>query len=297
MAGLASRAYLNAMPAFAFPSRLVAAIMGAVGLVGLQNAGAAADASGWNAGSHSAARLIAGRAVQVEGERVLRAGIELKLAPGWKTYWRQPGDAGVPPRFDFGGSRNVKDVQVSFPAPARFADGDGMSIGYTGAVVFPVRVVPLDPQAAATLRLKLDYAVCEKLCVPVDAELELALETPEPSQESALRASEARVPRRVAIAADGPLAITAVHREQGTKPRVIVDVKTARQGDVDLFAEGPGADWSLPLPQPIAGAPAGTRRFAFELDGLPPGVTPQGATLVLTAVSGSDAIEVPYRLD
>jgi DsbC/DsbD-like thiol-disulfide interchange protein len=171
-----------------------------------------------------------------------------------------------------------------------------MSIGYMSAVVLPLRVIALDPRSPATVRLKLDYAVCEKLCVPVEAELELTLDTPEPSHEPALRASEARVPRRAAIAADGALAITAVHREQGPKPRVIVDVKT-REGDVDLFAEGPGADWSLPLPQPVAGAPAGTRRFAFELDGLPPGVEAQGATLVLTAVSGSDAIEVPYHLD
>jgi DsbC/DsbD-like thiol-disulfide interchange protein len=294
MAARASRAYLNAMPAFAFP--LVAACTSAAALVLLFGPSAqAADTSAWNIGSHSAVRLIAGRAVQADG--ALRAGIELKLAPGWKTYWRYPGDSGVPPRFDFSGSRNVKDVQVSFPAPVRFADGGGMSIGYTSAVVLPLRVIPIDPQTPATLRVKLDYAICEKLCVPADAELELTLDTPDPSHEALLRASEARLPRRVAIAAAGSLVITAVRREQGPKPRVIVEVKSSDQGDVDLFAEGPGADWSLPLPRLIALAPAGTRRFAFDLDGLPPGIEPDGATLLLTAVSGSDAIEVPYHLD
>jgi hypothetical protein len=66
---------------------------------------------------------------------------------------------------------------------------------------------------------------------------------------------------------------------------------------VVLFAEGPTAQWALPLPEPVAGAPAGLQRFVFELDGLPPGEKPEGANLRLTAVSGDRAIEVAFRLD
>ena len=62
--------------------------------------------------------------------RPLRAGIELRLAPGWKTYWRYPGDSGIPPRFDFAKSRNVKSVTVRWPAPQRLTDESGTSIGY-----------------------------------------------------------------------------------------------------------------------------------------------------------------------
>ena len=65
----------------------------------------------------------------------------------------------------------------------------------------------------------------------------------------------------------------------------------------ELFAEGPTADWALPVPSAVAGAPAGQQRFAFDLDGLPPDARPDGATLTLTAVAGEQAIEVPYRLD
>jgi hypothetical protein len=64
-----------------------------------------------------------------------------------------------------------------------------------------------------------------------------------------------------------------------------------------LFAEGPTAQWALPLPEPVAGAPAGLQRFAFVLDGLPPGEKASGATLRLTAVSGEKAVEVAFRLD
>ena len=65
----------------------------------------------------------------------------------------------------------------------------------------------------------------------------------------------------------------------------------------ELFAEGPAADWALPVPSPVDGATAGQQRFVFELDGLPPNAKPDGATLMLTAVSDGQAIEVPYRLD
>ena len=66
---------------------------------------------------------------------------------------------------------------------------------------------------------------------------------------------------------------------------------------VVLFAEGPTAQWALPLPEPVAGAPAGLQRFAFELDGLPPGEKASGAMLRLTAVAGDKALEAGFRLD
>ena len=83
----------------------------------------AQDASAWDAEPHAAARLIAGAALQSADAAWLRAGIEIRLDTGWKTYWRYPGDSGVPPTLDFAGSENVKSVTVLWPAPTRFADG------------------------------------------------------------------------------------------------------------------------------------------------------------------------------
>ena len=82
----------------------------------------AADASAWSEDSKSAVRLIAG---VNKDDAALRAGIEVKLQPGWHTYWRYPGDSCVPPRFDFSGSDNVKSARVRFPAPRLFSDDSG----------------------------------------------------------------------------------------------------------------------------------------------------------------------------
>ena len=148
------------------------------------------------------------------------------------------------------------------------------------------------------LRVTVDYAVCEKLCVPVDAKLELPLVAAASLHEAALTASEARVPHASTVAADGPLAVSSIRREAGSPhERVIVDVKAPSEAPVDLFAEGPNADWALPLPEPIAGAPEGMKRFTFDLDGLPPGARAKGALLKLTAVSPGTAIEVAAHLD
>ncbi len=258
----------------------------------------AADSSPWDQDLRSSARLIAASAVGESGSRVLRAGVEIKLLPGWKTYWRYPGDSGVPPVFDFAASENVKSVTVLFPAPKRFDDGGGTSIGYSGEVIFPLHVVVQDAGKPVTLRMKLAYAACEKLCVPAKAEATLVLTGAKTAFDAALAAVEARVPKPGRIGDAGALAIRAVTRQSGPgKPRIVVDLVAPAGVAVDLFAEGPTADWALPLPAPVAGAPAGLTRFVFELDGLPPGAKPDGATLRLTGVAGDQAVEAAFRLD
>ena len=257
----------------------------------------AADASAWDGGARAAVRLIAAGPSKAAPAGALRAGIEIRLAAGWKTYWRYAGDSGVPPRFRFNRSDNVADVAVSFPAPHGFNDESGESIGYKTGVILPLQVVPRDPAKPVLLRLDLDYAVCSNLCVPVTAKAELPLPG-DGGQDSALAASEARVPKALALGAGDALSIRAIRREDaGARPRIVVDVAASPGAKVELFAEGPTPDWALPIPSPVADAPAGLRRFAFDLDGLPPGASPNGATLRLTAVSDEAAIEVRTRLD
>jgi len=228
----------------------------------------------------------------------LRAGVEIKLGRGWHTYWRYPGDSGVPPQFDFGQSQNVKSVDVLWPAPQRLAEAGGVAIGYVNNVIFPLRIVPADAGKPVVLRLKLDYAICEKLCLPVEGKVELALARGPSSQDAALAAAEARVPQKQALGQGRALAVRSVRREDGAaRPRVVVDLAAPAGSPIDLFAEGPTPQWALPVPEPVKDAPAGVRRFAFEIDGVPPGASDRGVFLTLTAVGSGQAIEVEARLD
>jgi DsbC/DsbD-like thiol-disulfide interchange protein len=255
----------------------------------------AADASAWVSDAHSAMRLVVGSSPKNPGEP-LRAGVEVKLAPGWKTYWRYPGDSGVPPRFDFAQSRNVGAVTVRWPAPQRLADPSGATIGYKGGVIWPITIEPKVAGEPVELRLKLDYAVCEKLCIPVEAAAELTLDGATSAHDAALAAAELRVPRPAAVGEGSP-AIRAVRRDaSGAQPRITVDVAAPADEPVDLFVEGPTPDWALPLPDP-GPASHGIRRFSFDVDGLPAGATIEGAQLRFTLVAPGRAAEVTTRPD
>src|ERR1700677_1488592 len=130
----------------------------------------AADAfsTDWALTAKSQARLIAGG-----GDL---AGFEIALSPGAITYWRDPGDAGLPPTLDFSGSDNVASVEPEFPAPKRIKEADGgEAFGYHRGGVIPLRGEPRAPAKPTTLKLNPDFAVGEKVGLPAKAHLELKL--------------------------------------------------------------------------------------------------------------------------
>jgi DsbC/DsbD-like thiol-disulfide interchange protein len=252
----------------------------------------AQDASPWQRDGHSAIRLLAGS----RSGSVLLGGIGFQLQPGWKTYWRTPGDSGVPPRFDFSKSDNVEAVTVLWPAPTKFDDGaGGNSLGYHDQVVLPLRIVAKNTDKPVTLRADVNYAVCEKLCIPVEASAELAFNSVASTEDSALFAALDTVPKPANVGDPNPLTIRDVKREG--KSEVLVDVVTPDERPVNLFVEGPTPDWGLPVPKLVEHGPPGVKRFSFQLDGVPPGVNPEGAALKLTLVGGDRAYEFNINLD
>jgi DsbC/DsbD-like thiol-disulfide interchange protein len=252
----------------------------------------AQDSSPWVKDGHSAVRLLAGS----RSGAVLLGGIAIQLQPGWHTYWRNPGDSGVPPRIDFSKSENIEAVTILWPAPAKFADGaGGISLGYLKQVVLPLRIVAKNADKPVTLRADISYAVCEKLCIPVEASTELAFTSVASTEDSALSAALDTVPKPATIGDPNPLTIRDVKREG--KNSVLVDVAAPDGKDVSLFVEGPTPDWALPVPKLLEHGPPGVKRFAFDLDGLPPGANPDGAALKLTLVGGERAYEFNVNLN
>ncbi len=162
---------------------------------------AAADpfASDPSVGKLSKARLLAG---DEESAVAQLAALEIALAPKAVTYWRAPGEAGVAPTLDFSASENLASVETLFPSPKHIKEAGGVVVGYESKALFPLRVTPRDPKAAVKLDLKLDYAACDKICLPVRAHLSLLLKPGATSPHGAeiARALADSVPKRLEAA-------------------------------------------------------------------------------------------------
>jgi DsbC/DsbD-like thiol-disulfide interchange protein len=234
----------------------------------------AADAfsTDWAPSAKSQARLIAGG-----GDL---AGFEIALVPGAITYWRDPGDAGLPPTLDFSGSDNVASVKPEFPAPKRIKEADGgEAFGYDGSVLFPLRVKPRDPAKPATLRLNADFAVCEKVCLPAKAHLELKLPSaPGSPHAGAIDAALAAVPRAVpakdfgALEALGADSWRLCSAQEDGPPR-------------DLFVEAPEGWWLKTAP---ARADGGRDCFTLTIGDKPKDAAfPVALRLTLTGGAGA----------
>jgi len=127
-----------------------------------------------------------------DGRRV--AALRLSLAPGWKTYWRAPGDAGIPPHFDWSRARNLGHVDVTWPTPKVQYQNGMRSIGYTGDVVIPLHVTPGRAGKPVRLRAKLSMGVCADVCLPHSVQIDTLLDSPDPSPTPAIVAALANTP-------------------------------------------------------------------------------------------------------
>lgn len=132
----------------------------------------AADASetltAWQGTDEAAVRLIAGPKNN-DGPGRVWLGVQIKLGPGWKTYWRNPGESGAPPRFNWEGSKNIAAADVRWPAPKRFSAFGYDSFGYDKQVVIPVLLTPTINRQPIITHLNLDYMICANICIPMEA--------------------------------------------------------------------------------------------------------------------------------
>jgi suppressor for copper-sensitivity B len=172
-------------------------------LLALSAGPAEAAAGDWASNPHGAARLISAVEATGSGTR-LDVGLQLRLTPGWHTYWRTPGDAGVAPTIDWQGSENLTSAAVAWPAPQRLPPAAGLeTVGYEDEVVLPLAVTLAQPGAPLRLHAEVDYASCKDVCIPYHASLDLFLPTglALPGPEATLVAmARARVPGDLAAA-------------------------------------------------------------------------------------------------
>jgi suppressor for copper-sensitivity B len=130
-------------------------------------------ASAWAEKDQVSVRLVS--AVETTGSaKTAPLGLHFKLKPGWKVYWRSPGDAGLPPRISWTGSHNVASAKIHWPAPLRFSVLGLETLGYKKEVVLPLDVA-LRKTGAVEIKLRLDYLVCAEICIPYNSKLALDL--------------------------------------------------------------------------------------------------------------------------
>lgn len=258
--------------------------------------GVAAMTSGWSKGSNANMRLIVG-GVDQSADGMLLAGLELRLDRGWKTYWRSPGDSGVPPVFDWSRSKNLGSIRVLWPAPKRFVEAGGASNGYVGDTVFPIEIRPARANKPIELRLNAEFGICREICVPSEAELELTIPA-DPVAAGPFDTVLARALDRVPATGQGDhqLAIETVELTGAdTSPRLVIQVRYPEAaGDVELFVEA--GDAYLAAPRVSAPPRNGRARFTVAIDAAQLQDLKE-RPLTLTLVSGATSREVSWRLE
>lgn len=264
-------------------THLMAVVGAAAWLVGGGGMAAAGDASAWQQRPHVALRLAAA-AFEQGSERAPWAVVELRLDPGWKIYWRSPGDAGIPTTIDWSGSANLRSIETRWPRPKRARIWNVDTVGYGGEVAFPAALELADSQAKTALRVRVAYGVCREICIPDEAVL--TLDVPPtgwaaPGVAERIRAALARVPDRGGETAwrltqvalrDDKLRVEAESAEPLAAP--------------DLFVEGP-REARFGATIAMLGADRHKVRFEIPVEGLAAGTS----GLILTFVDGGRAFE------
>ena len=268
----------------------------------------AQPASPWSENDHAGLRLVS--AVDATGEReTLSLGLEFRMVAGWKIYWRSPGDAGFPPTIDWGESSNLASVAIHWPVPQRYEIFGLTTYVYQDSVILPLTVTLRETAAPLALHGKIAYLLCDRICIPYEAEVSLALPAGQagPTEFAPLIARfQARVPRQI-MAADGALGLTIErslltwHAPRNTawaapqaSDRATLEV-LARSAEPftqpDLLVEGPSQmSFGAPRVDLSEGGKLALLRIPVSLAGSSPSLlaTPP---LTLTLIDGTRAVE------
>lgn len=94
------------------------------------------------------------------------AALHFTLPEGWKTYWRAPGDAGIPPEFSWRGSSNIGAIDITWPTPRVFKTNGFRTIGYQNQLVLPLEITPRRADGPVRIKGRVDLGLCKDVCIP-----------------------------------------------------------------------------------------------------------------------------------
>ena len=254
---------------------------------------AVAATGDWAQGQKTMIRLVASG---TGADGAVDGAIEIVLPAGWKTYWRNPGTAGIAPVFDFSASHNLATPAVSFPVPEVVDDGFSVTNVYVGGVVLPFHAVVTDPRMPVDLALTVHLGVCQEVCVPdeVTARLTVPPGENDPATEAVLATARGRLP---GPAVPGVFAVDSIARQGGTDARPVFRIAATVPGDAEpkVLVEGPD-DWA-PYAPAFAGRDGGKALYDLKFSRLGAKTPIAGATIRVTMQAGGRAVEQTLPLD
>ncbi|SMX23184.1 protein-disulfide reductase DsbD domain-containing protein [Boseongicola aestuarii] len=218
------------------------------------------------------------------------AAFSIKLAPGWKTYWRAPGDAGIPPIFDWSKSGNLSGAGVSFPVPRVFYENGMRSIGYDDGMILPITLRATEAADDIELSGRMTIGVCYDICVPVelyfDALLPSTGTTPSPT---VVRAMKDR-PMTAAEAGVGSVSCDIEPIRDGMRITAIMDVPRMSDQDVAVIELDNREVW---VSEPTMTRKGGTLVASADL--VPPDAQPfvlARQDVRITVFGGGQAVDI-----
>ncbi len=257
---------------------------------------AGAAQSPWAEEAQSAVRLVAAQE-SIGAAGTVRAGLEFRMKPHWKVYWRSPGDAGFPPDPKWDASDNAAVGPMEWPVPERFSVLGLETLGYEDAVIMPFTARIANPTKPATIAAHVRYLACNDICIPFDATVSMTI-PPGDGRPSAHAHSIGRfaslVPRQ---GADAHMRVRALRLQATAKALYLIadanaDVAFAQP---DLFVEGPaGLGYGKPDVSLAADGRSATLRVGVSgFDGTAAAAAEKlaGTSFTLTLRDGRSAVE------
>lgn len=217
------------------------------------------------------------------------AGLQLTLAPGWKTYWRSPGDAGIPPSFNWSGSQNVRTVRIHWPAPTVFHANGMQSIGYHDELILPIEVTAIDPSLPMRLSAEVELGVCDDICLPASLTLSTDLAT-QGAPDALIKAALGQRPATPSEAGVAAIGCTVDPIADGLRVTATIAVPGSGVEEIVAFETGDPSIWIAESAESRQGGTLTAVTEMVDTSGAPFALDRSGMTV--TILSAGRAVEI-----
>lgn len=218
------------------------------------------------------------------------AALRFALAPGWKTYWRAPGEAGIPPRFDWRGSRNLGAVEILWPTPQQTTTNGLRTIGYANDLILPVRITPARAGRPVLLSGDLEIGVCSDICVPVETQVSLDLPLNGGERDPRIAAALAARPYTAAEAGVGRVRCGVEPLQGGMGLSVEIEMVQMGAREIVVVESGDPDLWVAQTETARTGDRISARTEIYHVDGR--GFVLDRGALRFTVLSTGDAVDI-----